>query len=88
MSIERLTEEYRQILGMDLWKSAVAKIHERRLLASNACESKDDILEIKKGQGAIFELDLILGKKERPSLFERIIQEALDKSKKETNKVL
>jgi hypothetical protein len=86
MSIERLSSEFQQILGMDLWKSAVAKIQERRLLASNICEAKDDILEIKKSQGAIFELDLILGKKERPSLFERIILEAQDKSKKETNK--
>ena len=83
MSIERLNSEYQQILEMDLWKSAVDNLNHRRRLNSISCETEDDILDVKFSQGAIFELDLILGKKERPSLFERIIQESLDKSKKE-----
>lgn len=83
MNIERLSNELEQIVNFDLWKLAVEKLRHRRLLNSMTCEQNDDIDEIKFAQGAIFELDLILGKKERPGLLDRIIQEALEGSTKE-----
>ena len=73
---QKLSDEYIQVKDTDFWKLFINELEKRRARNSRDCETLEDP---RKAQGAVFELNVILGRNEAHPLWEKSIEDALKK---------